>query len=249
MVFLGEDDGTFGTASGLARALERHLYEQARGSRGVHDMVARFYHSVHDAESISELDKSEIRNYGVFVDNEEAWDCLEKLLARPWFSRVWVLQEIFVSTIVRSIALCGSQELDWTALQLAIIWVLHRRYHTRSYRSHLGLADKWLKLLEGAQRQSNKLEHLLRQTSDFQATDPRDKIFSLVGMASDCQTVTPSAVQPDYHKATASVYSDATRYMIQSGQGLDVLSQVGYVVPYQESVEKSQVSFPSWVPR
>lgn len=93
------------------------------------------------------------------------------------------------------------------------------------------------------------LQLLLLLTRDLQATDPRDKTFGLLGLATDCQTPRPSELQPDYHKTTASLYSDATKYMIQSSQSLGVLSQIGYIVPYKESVENAQDSYPSWVPR
>ena len=64
-------------------------------------------------------------------------------------------------------------------------------------------------------RSSNSppLKYLLRSLCDYQETDPRDKIFALLGIAGDAKI---QGIFPNYRKACEDVYTDLARTLIQN---------------------------------
>ncbi|KAG4427692.1 hypothetical protein IFR05_016824 [Cadophora sp. M221] len=81
------------------------------------------------------------------------------------------------------------------------------------------------------------LIHLLSLFDKSEATDPRDRIFSLLGLASDG---TDEEYRPDYNESIASVSRRFSLGFIQKGHGIRVLLLAGF---------SSEVSaYPSWAP-
>jgi len=78
------------------------------------------------------------------------------------------------------------------------------------------------------------LTRLLISTRDSKATDPRDKVYDLLGMATH-----QGSLVPDYRKTTAEVYMEATRALIAENHGLEVLNTV-HCLEHDENI-------PSWV--
>ncbi|RDW58421.1 hypothetical protein BP5796_12351 [Coleophoma crateriformis] len=74
----------------------------------------------------------------------------------------------------------------------------------------------------------------------FDATNPRDKIYSLLGMASDAND--GQLPKPDYRLTVETVFEQFARYFIEKGMGLDVIAMAG-----QERSSQLQ-EMPSWVP-
>ena len=67
---------------------------------------------------------------------------------------------------------------------------------------------------------------LFQQAADFQASDPKDKLYALLGLAKEFLpgTALPDLVQPEYRKSDSQVYVDFTRFCILQSCKLDVLS-------------------------
>lgn len=78
---------------------------------------------------------------------------------------------------------------------------------------------------------------LLRSCKRFDATDPRDKVYGLLGLISDFH------VEPDYNKTVAEVYADLSHSIIQHRQRLDVLCYAGIGYP-----KLDDLNLPSWTP-
>ena len=105
---------------------------------------------------------------------------LKALLGRPWFKRVWILQE--VANARAAIVVCGTHSVS--ARIFAVMPFL------------LGIkldphCQAVLDILPGASRreswfhQKRDLRTLLVRFNNSEATDPRDKIFALLGISSD----------------------------------------------------------------
>lgn len=100
---------------------------------------------------------------------------LEELLNRPWFRRVWVLQEVCVNSSVRFT--CGS----WSASCMALIsCIFGYEKNTRVTKTICPLA---ILLSTHGQPEDvstrRNLWNLLFQSRNCLATDPRDKTFAL----------------------------------------------------------------------
>jgi len=93
------------------------------------------------------------------------------------------------------------------------------------------------------------LHVLLRLTNSFRSTDPRDKVFALLGLSSAIRDPDnwPRELVPDYTRPLQDVYAAAAKYCIRQSNSLDVLSQ--FVHNGTQGASPSHLLFPSWVPR
>ncbi|KAI1736279.1 HET-domain-containing protein [Xylaria scruposa] len=73
------------------------------------------------------------------------------------------------------------------------------------------------------------------------SSDPRDKIFALLGLATDRKDLNARGVIPDYTKSCCEVYASTTSAMLQQGH----LSVLSLVQPGRGSTPEN---LPSWVP-
>ena len=186
------------------------------------------------------------------------------LSKRTYWSRVWVLQEFSVHKTV--MIQCGSKRLDVTTFGTAFLfcafaeWTLSTRSKLGNYRdpeSKLRSVSGKVNSPNGAPNQlygarrryysetgeRENLCSLIERTcmSDYavrslNATDPRDKIYGLLGLATDSEQL---SILPDYKKSIIEVYNDTSRKLIATGE-TSILSWC------QQSTRIE--GLPSWVP-
>lgn len=92
------------------------------------------------------------------------------------------------------------------------------------------------------------LGYLIDQTRRLSASDPRDKIYAILPLATwylrgqDCGSV-PALPAPDYAKPVSHVFRQFTEYLLQHSNGLFILS---WCDDFQRRRLKDEL--PSWVP-
>ncbi len=86
---------------------------------------------------------------------------------------------------------------------------------------------------------SLSLESLLFKTWVFECSDPRDKIYSLLGIAVSRSDFL--GIVPDYNRTVEEVYAQVTRYIIDNWQNLGVLGNI------PDSFSNKLPNLPSWV--
>ncbi|KAI2638378.1 heterokaryon incompatibility protein-domain-containing protein [Xylaria nigripes] len=196
---------------------------------------------------------------------------LVQLFEGQYFERVWYIQEVVASR--DCICKCGNIECDLYAL-LSLTGLINElrgsqrpnnplRFWSHIYRQRNREWKPHALKVEGSV--GSALQFLMNMRN-FQATDPRDRLFAIFGISDDdLQPVIKAfawygrqndalglprsdrnpALTPNYTKSVMEVYRDFTRYMVRkSTRVLDVLSHVQHV--YDPS---PGASCPSWVPR
>lgn len=197
---------------------------------------------------------------------------------RPWFSRVWILQELALAKR-DPLVVCGTKLAPWSILIRA--WkaigreifteraFVRRKPHketdheTRDCDSRsegegdvevvakvkLDILDDLRSAMQ--EKGGDSLRQLLLTSKTSQATDPRDRVYALLGILNDSGT----AIVADYRKPCAAVYVDAMSHMFSTGEGLFFLSGIHLPgirseAPYIPSLPPSieQPTLPSWVP-
>ena len=161
------------------------------------------------------------------------WQALEALYLRRLFSRVWCIQEIAVAR--KATVICGGISAPWDHLigSLKTLDTSKLLYQTRvADRGLLGLAEP------GLSSMSMTLQDIIRFAWSWEATDPRDKIYALLGLASDWAD---SGIMPDYTSSVAAVYKKVTIYHLQK-YGLEFLELAG-----DTSLRRID-RLPSWCP-
>lgn len=197
------------------------------------------------------------------------WKSIIQFFTRPVFSRCWVIQEIVVGQKV--MVRCGEHSITWDDLSRAALtlsqglWlrvlsedifdVHHPPQHAGSVdsidsssrdRNRKPLSD--VIMLNGLREdfqslKENSLEKLLYLTGRYEASDPRDQVYSVLGMQSAKINPTDQQdIQPDYKKPIADVFTEATKVCITRSSSLDICG-----LNYSLSSKKIE-SLPSWVP-
>ncbi|PLN77165.1 hypothetical protein BDW42DRAFT_188215 [Aspergillus taichungensis] len=89
----------------------------------------------------------------------------------------------------------------------------------------------------------NSVESLLYMTGAFQAQDPRDRIYSLLGLqGANISRSDSKVVEPDYEKPVEDVFVDAARACIMQSSSLTICGLKDC------ASSQMQESLPSWVP-
>ncbi|KAI0102601.1 heterokaryon incompatibility protein-domain-containing protein [Nemania sp. FL0031] len=196
---------------------------------------------------------------------------LYEVLSRPWFQRLWVLQEAIASPTLSIQS--GHRRMSWDGFCKALILTCRYKklYHVGicraneidqieiiinifqarcSYQSLHGLGHLLPSWPSQAQRPKDETLHildLLRRTRLHQASDPRDKIYGLLGIASGID-VNDQGFAVNYSQDCRDVYTRFARNLILSSQSYDLLSHVDHSPFRYKDVMSNRFQLPSWVP-
>ena len=156
---------------------------------------------------------------------------LEKLLFRPWFTRVWVLQEVASASSVR--VLCGSRDISFDKI-VAIQWANFRE--ARANRRGIGFDPEAVfamdcvhemqrhRCLPDKVQSVNGFIDVVRRAQRCYATDPRDKIYALLSLASGLSF--PSVFCADYTIPVEDLYTNTAQVWLEKGNTL-LLEEAG----------------------
>ena len=176
------------------------------------------------------------------------WKALNALLRRPWFTRVWIIQEAVSATECTFI--CGPHEIPWERLKNVVQGI-----NSLGLLQHLTmhgvdqLAPNLIKMMDRMKLSPNHQAYpgfydILTLTRETKSTDPRDKIFALMGLVTDLEDM-DSLVTPDYSKTdVVQVYTDVLVYLSRRPEFFRVLQ----LVPHSPHPTSPIPHLPSWVP-
>ncbi len=167
---------------------------------------------------------------------------LRKLLGRSWFRRIWVVQELICAR--KATITCGSHAMDWERFLYlaAIVRRVENEWPFEDLNVPAALFilfcmkyERYFRKQEG----KTELKILLYSYRRCLASDPRDKVFALLGIAGGQDA---AAYTPDYSKDVLEVYRDLAIRLIIAEQNPDALVHCAYIVGSKSSL------LPSWVP-
>ena len=167
------------------------------------------------------------------------------MFQHPWFLRVWILQEI---AYARGIAIkTGGQTVDWEDAQDWATKYLSRASDDRNtfVEEEAGLNIVMMSVMDEwrGQVQANlfglRFTELLDRSQYCGSTEPKDKVFALLSLASDVD----GNFEIDYTWSEAEVCGCLTRYLIRHNNTLDILRCIG-----TRSRSSDSDTLPSWVP-
>ena len=187
-------------------------------------------------QSQSVLSSQEVKELGLPELSDPVWEMLKRVLHRPWFERVWVIQEVALSK--RATIICGDEKVIWEDLLESAFLISEGVIHSDMEGSDVGnitTIDSFrIQVRDG---EEFDLFVLLKLSRRSLATDLRDKVYALLGIAQECDR---EAIKPDYNLSTAELYHRIALYFIERDKTIDVISQAGY--------GRLIADLPSWVP-
>lgn len=166
--------------------------------------------------------------------NERSWDAIRNFFDRPYWKRIWVIQEVAFeerTTSYRGILMCSEKEISQYLLFVAAFFyellvdtegsaVISESQRTEIKLSDCGVAIELLTLFRGGIARHKpfhkKLKYFLRRTRGRRASDPRDKVYSVLGLIDGDQP----AIVPDYNKSATNVFTDVLMMHVQATRNL-----------------------------
>ncbi|GAW17449.1 hypothetical protein ANO14919_069060 [Xylariales sp. No.14919] len=179
---------------------------------------------------------------------------LNTLFERPWWHRVWTVQESILCPVLTFV--CGQRQLAAEqAFKVATCWFKHMYtccqdtwytvFKVTAGQPGLGDVCTALGTIEEMRLSPEKYQfgQILSKFMSRQCADPHDKIYGLLGIAPKDEA---AHIIPDYNKPVAQVYREAALSLIQHRGSLDILS-MRYPKPLNH-VSSVVEALPSWVP-
>ncbi|ETS86704.1 hypothetical protein PFICI_00532 [Pestalotiopsis fici W106-1] len=169
------------------------------------------------------------------------------ILTRPWWSRVWIIQEVTLAKHV--VVFCGDAHIYWDQLLVGVIacldWPRAKHYIDLATAHYARVLFQARQVVMCYNHDSSRLLfHLISQCRWSKATDPRDKVYGLLGLASiDSDS---SNVRVDYSQSIEDCYRTALLDIIKASGSLEIL-QLCRKPPGLKATYKSP-QLPSWVP-
>ena len=172
--------------------------------------------------------------------------CLSKLpvfrclLVRPYWQRVWIIQELTVASRIN--LYCGALQIPWREIDASCACCyggdlanVRGRPASETARRFATLKAIRKNVLT---RQPIRLLDALYYTRSSLSTDPRDKIFALLGLTFDGRHFVP---EPNYMGSVADSFTDLATSLVLSGEPLDFI--------YLRSASRgaAEGDLPSWV--
>ncbi|KAK1673270.1 heterokaryon incompatibility protein [Colletotrichum godetiae] len=247
VVWLGlDDEGRAPRAISLIETIHQACDDHALAKNIELLSMAHFTPATEALEGLAGVSIENIFAVGVRLgkpDPEpEDWEALSWLLSRPWFTRVWCVQEIVLACSSR--VYVGSVSLNWVKLGVTAAWLrehhLANDYDVSPEIEGMPFDNAHAMFDTSDIRESTFLEILIA-FRDHHATNLRDKVYGLLGlMRPENLELFPSV---DYRKSVAEVYADVVITAVRDSASLASLCYV------QHGVEYNRIDIPSWVPR
>ncbi|KAM7184773.1 Heterokaryon incompatibility protein (HET) domain containing protein [Naviculisporaceae sp. PSN 640] len=182
---------------------------------------------------------------------QKEWTTLQLFFDRPWFKRVWTVQEVAVAR--KAVLFCGDEEIPWDEMVSGLEIGISSRLLTSKRALNPDSLDffdpahaaqlRHTQVLQDSPKYSGyNLDSLLSYLLWFrprEATNPLDKVFALLGLI-DKHDIIAASIVPDYKLTAESLYTSVTIKLLQGTRTLDVLSA--------PRGSQSSLSLPSWVP-
>ncbi|KAF4629583.1 hypothetical protein G7Y89_g8567 [Cudoniella acicularis] len=173
------------------------------------------------------------------------------VLARPWFTRVWILQELVFSVnawvqcglirikwsdFLREVHLCMSQKKDLENAKYILLDgmdTLHWRLHGRKLEARHEVQT------------GDCLLEILASRRGLGATDPRDMIYAHLGVAARLEYLPDvgTLIPIDYGKTCEQIYEEVALQIISWQMSLTILNHLENSAP-----ENRWKGLPSWAP-
>lgn len=165
---------------------------------------------------------------------------LTHFFSRDWFLRIWTVQE--VASARAAVVKCGSLTLDYGIVErFAEVWRgmgMHAWLRSSAAQGSVPQLGEVSKFRD--ERKTGKPQHSLvsiaHQLRSRQATDSRDKLYGLFGLASNPQ---PLPYAPSYMVTTEQLYLDLAAKEIKDSRSLEV---------FQFCFFNENSHLPSWAP-
>ncbi|KAI0121336.1 hypothetical protein BJ170DRAFT_600012 [Xylariales sp. AK1849] len=162
----------------------------------------------------------------------EALVHLRNICSRPWFSRLWVVQEAQLAKPRNAIFQCGRCGIQWASFCVASSCLAYNHQVSLSVQGGACQA-----LSNCANLQDLPSRQVLWSMRYKSCSDERDRIYAVLGLLPDGLS---SRIQPQYSLAIADVFRNAFLEIMKFSNKLDMLGLC--------CLSGRHIDEPSWIP-
>ncbi|KAI4270803.1 MAG: hypothetical protein LQ337_006463 [Flavoplaca oasis] len=163
----------------------------------------------------------------------QTWVYIGRVLDRPWFSRLWIWQEVSLAHN-GAIVICGESTMSWQNFCKAIASLIRRPIWTNIPNLYENMVLSW-ELCRPKRRL--ELQSILQNTRNAKCSDQRDRIYGVLNLVEESDRL---GIKPDYTKITVQLFQDVMLSSISRTRSLDLLTCC------ESQGERDDI--PSWVP-
>ena len=170
---------------------------------------------------------------------QELWD-IDALLRRPWFSRLWVWQEVRLAKS-NAIVVCGSDSIPWQSFRRALFCMALKQGADNFPRLEFHRLRARINDIANMSDNENfrGFGNTIRRSAFCGCSDPRDRIYAMLSLLHRDER--GIKIDPDYTKPTWQVYQDLVFEFIEGRGTLELLRHCDL------QIDRS-AEMPTWVP-
>lgn len=176
---------------------------------------------------------------------EHAHGEIRELLDRPWWRRVWIIQEAVLARQVKLI--CGTETIEWDDLDKIPQGGTLSKNKITAFGYRIDPLFSWpdasyqaisrLRSTKLSQGNRASIYDLLYDFRSSECTDPRDRIYAFLGLAGD---IDGADLVPNYAQSVSEVYINTARALISHHKHLRVLSCTRPLGPAVETSKQTR---------
>ncbi|KAF2736284.1 HET-domain-containing protein [Polyplosphaeria fusca] len=163
---------------------------------------------------------------------------IEQLLSLPWFSRVWIVQEIIANA--QLMIVCGSSKISWVTFLEAISYcgidAKEGEVIRPGFAAMRRIIRTWVKrhfpTTNNTTARDGGLLNLMTDFSNFSCSNSRDRIFAIYSLANDTTTgpielpsrnvsrdsLNPISMVIDYSQSIQETYTRLATALVEAGR-------------------------------
>ncbi|KAI1279465.1 heterokaryon incompatibility protein-domain-containing protein [Xylaria sp. FL0933] len=243
IIWLGGDEGN----SHSAIALLERLAEVLRHQRQPHENTTNAHAFLEPGSELISLLLKDRTLLGLPPSHDPSYNALNKLFERPYFRRMWIVQEIVMASETQVLCGTSSVTLTWDDLAAVMRYVPDLAAYTRTIPSALELGqliERTRSAVDQGHSRRLTLSKLLSRHSCSQATEPKDNIIGVIGMMSS-----HPRIRIDYNQDTSDFFRSVAVEVLKDDGNLDILGDIDHGVELTQARDGAdEIRTASWVP-
>lgn len=196
----------------------------------------------------------EVRGKLDHLVDPKSWDALCNLLERPYWTRLWALQECVLAT--KLVFQCGKVLIEHSLLvdflraedrvKRPWFWKYFTANQMAMKRNLRPMAIDTFVILPHLTNNPETFRYpsILQYTARLNCRDPRDKLYAILGLAALDPFSKQVPLEPDYSKNVATIFSDFASAFMLTTKTLDLLQLAGV----NNHGLELKGELPSWAP-
>ena len=206
--------------------------------------------AVTTAENNNRFQDENLKSLGLPEIESLEWRSLLLFINRPYFERIWVVQELAVSPENISV-LCGNRIFPWKLLTSTLRFIDRQGWRSPllnlAWEHNIATTVPAFRLIETTTilryytEKPLDLSFLLGLCRVYQSSDPRDKIIALLGLIPRSERVIKE-LRPDYGQPVVDYFQQITGALIIRQHSYDLLTWV------EPRIATDDIDLPTWVP-